>query len=104
MKIRKGLTPQYEELKYANLSVADVNTREYHAYIFDKAEEFAEQMEEIISNKGTITSNEINDIFDKLDTGMSSFQYTAIFRILSTYWVYSEYIKTYNTEMMDYDN
>lgn len=97
MKIKKGMTRAYEEERYAQQTTQDPIALDYSNYIFDKAEEWAEEMEYIIYGNGTITMPEITNTFNKIDTGMSNYQYDIIIHLLCKYWAYSDYIKYYNT-------
>ena len=95
MKIQERLQQKYEKEKSSQLNHADDNTREYHQYIFDKTEEWAEKMEEILDKDHGISFNEMEETLNDIDDGMSNFQYYVILSLLKRYWVYSNYIVVY---------
>lgn len=95
MKIQQGLQQKYEKEKSSQLNHADDTTREYHQYIFDKAEKWAEKMEGILDKDHGISFNEMEETLNDIDNGMSNFQYYVILSLLKRYWVYSNYIVVY---------
>ena len=95
MRIQQGLQQKYEKEKSYQLNHADGAIREYHRYIFDKTEEWAEKMEGILDKKHGISFNEMEEILNDIDDGMSNFQYYVILSLLKRYWAYSHYVVVY---------
>ena len=97
MKFKKGMANEYDKEKQLTINEVDIFSEDYVRYVFDKCEEWAEEIEQHYPFDGDTTEEQFCDVawetLKKIDDGMSAFQFGLIVSLLNKYWVYGDLLR-----------